>query len=90
MIRRPPRSTRKESSAASDVCKRQRQLLTPDDKLGRIVAATRVVGIGSAAIGALLGGAIADQFGLVDASLLAAGAVLFAAALAFALLGRRV
>ena len=29
MIRRPPRSTRKESSAASDVYKRQ--LLNPDD-----------------------------------------------------------
>jgi MFS family permease len=66
-----------------------RQLLTPDDKLGRVVAATRVVGIGSAAIGALVGGTVADQVGLVDASLFAAGAVLLAAALAFVIIGRR-
>ena len=66
-----------------------RQLLTPEDKLGRIVAATRVVGIGSAALGALLGGAIAERFGLVDASLYAATVVLLAAALAFLALGLR-
>lgn len=60
-----------------------RQLLTPDDKLGRIVAATRVVGIGSAAAGALLGGAIAERLALVDAALYAAAAVLLVASLAF-------
>lgn len=35
-----------------------RQSLTPDELLGRVSSATRVVGIGSAALGALVGGAI--------------------------------
>lgn len=61
-----------------------RQLLTPDDRLGRVVAATRVVGIGSAGIGALVGGAIARTTGVVDSSLYAAAGLLIVAAVAFA------
>lgn len=59
-----------------------RQRLTPDELLGRISATTRVAGIGSAALGALLGGVLTNGFGLqagVAAAvlvLLAAGAVL--------------
>ena len=37
MIRRPPRSTRKESSAASDVYKRQDQVLNFDNVLKKII-----------------------------------------------------
>lgn len=66
-----------------------RQLLTPPDKLGRIVAATRVVGVGSAAIGALIGGAVAERLGLVDASLYVAAGFLLAAAVAFSILSTR-
>lgn len=41
-----------------------RQLLTPGVLLGRVSAATRVVGLGSAALGAALGGVIAHAWGL--------------------------
>ncbi|GIG55706.1 hypothetical protein Lfu02_00780 [Longispora fulva] len=60
-----------------------RQRLTPDTMLGRITAATRLLGIGSAAIGALLGGTIATLTNLTTAIttaivVLAAGAATFA------------
>jgi MFS family permease len=61
-----------------------RQLLTPDEKLGRIVAATRVIGIGSAGVGALLGGMVASLTSSVGAPLLAAASMLLLAAVAFA------
>lgn len=67
-----------------------RQLLTPDDRLGRVVAATRVLGIGSAGVGALIGGAIARYSGLVDVSLYTAAGVLLTAAVAFLLAQSRV
>lgn len=41
-----------------------RQSLTPDQLLGRVSAATRVVGLGSAGVGALAGGLLADSGGL--------------------------
>lgn len=56
-----------------------RQRLTPDELLGRISASTRVAGIGSAALGALLGGVTANALGL-QAAVAAAVVVLLAAA----------
>lgn len=41
-----------------------RQMLTPDNVLGRVVSATRLLGIGSAGIGAMVGGSIARGGGL--------------------------
>ncbi len=52
------------STAVSVAGSAARQHLTPDDKLGRVFAATRLLGIGAAAVGALLGGLIADVAGL--------------------------
>ena len=51
-----------------------RQSLTPDHLLGRISAATRVVGLGAAGIGALAGGALAE-LGNLSTPLLMAGLV---------------
>ncbi|MBG6138332.1 MFS family permease [Longispora fulva] len=59
-----------------------RQHLTPDTMLGRITAATRLLGIGSAALGALIGGAIATLTTLTTA-IMTAVALLAACALAF-------
>jgi len=64
-----------------------RQTLTPDRLLGRVTAGTRVIGIGSAALGALLGGAVADLGGLTTPFILAA-AFLGACALGFGLASR--
>jgi len=61
-----------------------RQTLTPDALLGRVGAGSRVVGIGSAAIGALLGGALADVWSLTT-PFLAAAAFLTVASVAFGL-----
>lgn len=61
-----------------------RQRLTPDALLGRVGAGTRVVGIGSAAIGALLGGTLAGVWSLTTPFLVAA-AFLTAASIAFGL-----
>lgn len=41
-----------------------RQTLAPEGSLGRIVAAFRVFGLGLAGLGALIGGALASNFGL--------------------------
>lgn len=66
-----------------------RQLLTPDNMLGRVVSVTRLLGIGSAAIGALLGGGIADVGGVVT-PFIVASTVLVAFSVTFALLAGRV
>lgn len=63
-----------------------RQLLTPQGKVGRVVAATRVVGIGSAGLGALAGGAIAGLAGSSTAPLVAAAGLLLVAATVFLLI----
>ncbi len=59
-----------------------RQMLTPDGLLGRVGAGTRVVGIGSASLGALLGGALADLWNLTT-PFVVASAFLLAASVAF-------
>ncbi|TPG14043.1 MFS transporter [Pedococcus bigeumensis] len=41
-----------------------RQSLTPDDLLGRVSAGTRTLGLGSAGVGALLGGLVGNAAGL--------------------------
>jgi predicted MFS family arabinose efflux permease len=61
-----------------------RQSLTPDHLLGRMSAATRVVGLGTAGVGALLGG-LAGEVGTTRTPLLAAAMVGLVAALSFAL-----
>jgi MFS family permease len=62
-----------------------RQLLTPDGMLGRVVSAARVLGVGAAAIGALLGGILADVTGRIGAPLAVASIVLAVAAFPLAL-----
>jgi MFS family permease len=62
-----------------------RQLHSPDQMLGRVMSTTRLLGIGSAAVGAVVGGALADAWGLetpfwVASVLLVVGAVAFMAA----------
>ncbi|BFU43476.1 MFS transporter [Krasilnikovia sp. MM14-A1004] len=63
------------SSLSSVAVGSARQALTPDNMLGRVVAAFRLFGLGAAGLGALIGGAIADHFGL-PAPLVAASGVL--------------
>jgi MFS family permease len=72
------------STAVSVVGGAARQLLTPQGKVARVVAATRVVGIGSAGLGALAGGAVAALAGTTVAPLLAATGVLVVASFIFA------
>ncbi len=50
------------STTVSVVGGAARQILTPDHMLGRMASATRLLGIGAAAIGALLGGAVASTW----------------------------
>lgn len=57
-----------------------RQLLTPDSYLGRVSAATRVVGIGAGAVGAAVGGSLAGSFNLSTPLLAAALWLVVAAA----------
>ena len=64
-----------------------RQKLTPDELLGRISSGTRVVGIGSGALGAVLGGLAAD-LGTLSTPILAAALVATASALGFLATGR--
>lgn len=52
------------STAVSVVGGTARQLASPDGMLGRVTAATRVVGIGSAAVGALVGGVVGRVLGV--------------------------
>ncbi|GGQ78456.1 MFS transporter [Couchioplanes azureus] len=57
-----------------------RQALTPDGLLGRVVSAFRLFGLGAAGLGAFVGGAVADIYGLT-APLAVAAALLVAAGL---------
>ncbi len=50
-----------------------RQAATPEHLLGRVVASYRMVGMGAAPIGALLGGFVAEAAGVRTANLAAAG-----------------
>ena len=59
-----------------------RQSLVPDPLLGRVNAAYRVVGVGSYAVGALLGGVLAESVGLRAPFLVGVPFLLAAAALA--------
>ncbi|GGR74938.1 hypothetical protein GCM10010197_47470 [Nocardioides luteus] len=79
------------STVVSVVGGTARQTLPPDHMLGRITAGTRVVGIGAAALGSVIGGAVAAAVHL-DAALLLACGVLLAGAVAFlpAAVARRV
>ena len=52
------------SSLSSVAVGSARQALTPDHLLGRVVSAFRLFGLGGAGLGALLGGAVAGQYGL--------------------------
>ncbi|MEV0136098.1 MFS transporter [Dactylosporangium sp. NPDC050688] len=58
-----------------------RQALTPDGLLGRVVSAFRIIGLGSAGLGALVGGVVADRYGLTTPLLCAVGLLLVAAVL---------
>jgi MFS family permease len=70
------------STTVSVVGGSARQLLTPDGMLGRVTSGTRLLGIGSAGLGALLGGVVADIAGL-SAPFIAAGLVLTASGAIF-------
>lgn len=59
-----------------------RQELTPDGLMGRVSAGTRVVGVGNAALGALLGGAAAN-LGSLETPLFVAAGVAAVAMLSF-------
>ncbi len=70
------------STTVSVVGGAARQQLTPDDMLGRITSVTRLLGIGAAAAGAMVGGAVSSAWGLaapfiVASALLALFALLF-------------
>lgn len=58
-----------------------RQALTPDGLLGRVVSTFRLLGLGAAGLGALVGGVVADRFGLTTPLLCAVGLLLVAAVL---------
>ncbi|GAA1362243.1 MFS transporter [Catellatospora chokoriensis] len=68
------------STTVSTVGGTARQLLTPGDLVGRVVSATRLVGIGAAAAGAFLGGVISQQEGLRAPMLTSAGLLVLIAA----------
>ncbi|WP_406025396.1 MFS transporter [Nocardioides sp. NBC_00850] len=76
------------STVVSVVGGTARQSLTPDHLLGRITAGTRVVGIGSAALGSLIGGGVA-QAGDLTTPLVVAGAFLLVGAAFFAVAALR-
>jgi len=65
-----------------------RQTLTPDHLLGRITAGTRVLGIGAAAVGSVMGGALGSA-GTLTTPLLAAAALLSLGSVAFAAVASR-
>lgn len=52
------------SSLVSVAVGSARQALTPDELLGRVVSAFRLLGLGAAGLGALVGGVVADWQGL--------------------------
>lgn len=76
------------STVVSVVGGTARQTLTPDHLLGRITAGTRVFGIGSAAVGSIVGGLLAS-LGTLATPLLGAAGLLLVASLLFALPGLR-
>lgn len=55
-----------------------RQTLTPEGLIGRVTAGTRVIGIGSAAVGALIGGGVAGLATLTTPFLVAAAFLVLA------------
>lgn len=69
------------STTVSVVGGSARQLLTPDDMLGRMVSVTRLLGIGAAAVGALLGGGLAAIGGLAAPFIGSAGVLLICSGL---------
>lgn len=75
------------STVVSVVGGTARQELTPDDLIGRITAGTRVLGIGAAALGSLVGGAVASATNLT-APMLVAGALLLTCSAGFSLAAR--
>lgn len=76
------------STTVSVVGGSARQLLTPDHLLGRMVSVVRLLGIGSAAIGAIVGGALATAAGL-GAPFVATFGMLIVAAAIFAVSARK-
>ena len=66
-----------------------RQAMVPDHLLGRVIAGFRVVGNGSAVIGAAAGGLVAAAFGLSAAPWTAAGFLIVTAMPLLAIVGRR-
>lgn len=76
------------STTVSVVGGTARQILTPDDMLGRVVGATRIFGIGAAAAGAVVGGVLADLGGN-QAAFLGSVFVLLGFAALFGLAARR-
>lgn len=75
------------STTVSVVGGSARQLLTPDDMLGRVVSVTRLLGIGSAAIGSMVGGGLAATGGLLT-PFFGAAAVLLASAALYGVIAR--
>lgn len=75
------------STVVSVVGGTARQELTPDNLIGRITAGTRVLGIGAAALGSLVGGAVASATNLT-APMLVAGALLLTCSAGFSLAAR--
>ncbi len=71
------------STTVSVVGGSARQLLTPDHLLGRMVSIVRLLGIGSAAVGAIVGGALASVAG-IGAPFVATFVMLLLAAAIFA------
>lgn len=71
----------------------QRQLIVPDAVMGRVVASGRVVAYGSAPVGALLGGLVADRAGVaapfpVAAAIMVVAALVAGAGLSSSAVGR--
>jgi predicted MFS family arabinose efflux permease len=58
-----------------------RQALTPDALLGRVVSAFRIFGLGGAGLGAVVGGVVADAYGLSAALILSACVLVLGATL---------
>jgi predicted MFS family arabinose efflux permease len=73
--------------AASTICtvifSSARQILTPDHLIGRVVSTFRIIGVGAAALGALLGGTLAATTTLQTAQLTTAAISLTAAIVTF-------
>lgn len=76
------------SSLSSVAVGSARQTLTPDALLGRVVSTFRLFGLGAAGLGAIVGGAVANVFGLTAPLVTAAGILGLGAALTWPF-GRR-